>query len=83
MPQRSSAFVRRKAATRYDPGRRRRQTLELDDRYVSAEFLRHPARSYIAHGAPAVRENFAYSSDANPERLDARGLQAMLAETFA
>jgi hypothetical protein len=30
-----------------------------------------------------VPEGFAYSSDANPEVLDARGLQALLAQAYA
>jgi UDP-N-acetylglucosamine 4,6-dehydratase len=29
-----------------------------------------------------VREGFAYSSDNNPEQLDVRGLQALLAQAF-
>jgi hypothetical protein len=29
-----------------------------------------------------VAEGFAYSSDSNPERLDARGLQDLLAQAY-
>jgi UDP-N-acetylglucosamine 4,6-dehydratase len=61
-----------------------RQTLELDDRYVILpSFFAIQRDTYIAHGAKPVREGFAYSSDANSERLDARALQAMLADSFA
>ena len=61
-----------------------RQTLELADRYVILPaFLGVQRESYLVHGAKPVRENFAYSSDANPERLDARALQHMLADAFA
>jgi UDP-N-acetylglucosamine 4,6-dehydratase len=61
-----------------------RQTLELADRYVILpSFFAIQRDAYIAQGAKPVREGFAYSSDANPERLDARALQTMLAETFA
>jgi len=61
-----------------------RQTLELNDRYVILpSFFAIQREAYIAEGARPVREGFAYSSDANPEHLDARGLQSMLAETFA
>ncbi len=61
-----------------------RQTLELDDRYIILpSFFAVQRELYLDHGAKAVREGFAYTSDANPERLDARGLQSMLAETFA
>ncbi len=62
-----------------------RQTLELEDRYVILpSFFPVQREQYLANGsAKPVREGFAYSSDANPERLDARALQTMLAETFA
>jgi UDP-N-acetylglucosamine 4,6-dehydratase len=61
-----------------------RQTLELDDRYIILpSFFAIQRDAYIAQGARPVREGFAYSSDANPERLDARALQAMLADSFA
>jgi UDP-N-acetylglucosamine 4,6-dehydratase/5-epimerase len=61
-----------------------RQTLELADRYVILpSFFPIQREAYIAEGAKPVHENFAYSSDANPERLDARSLQNMLADAYA
>jgi UDP-N-acetylglucosamine 4,6-dehydratase len=61
-----------------------RQTLELADRYVILPaFLNVQRDAYIEKGAKPVRDGFAYSSDANPERLDARGLQQMLGDSFA
>jgi UDP-N-acetylglucosamine 4,6-dehydratase/5-epimerase len=66
------------------PGDDARQTLELADRYVILpSFFPVQREAYIAQGAKPVRENFAYSSDANPERLDARTLQHMLADAYA
>jgi UDP-N-acetylglucosamine 4,6-dehydratase len=58
-----------------------RSTVELDDRYVilpSHDLARREA--YIADGAKPLPEGFSYVSDRNPEHLDARGLQALLAE---
>jgi UDP-N-acetylglucosamine 4,6-dehydratase/5-epimerase len=61
-----------------------RQTLELVDRYVILPgYFNGPRETYLAQGAKPVREDFAYSSDANPERLDARAMQHMLADAFA
>ncbi|MBU6156410.1 MAG: UDP-N-acetylglucosamine 4,6-dehydratase (inverting) [Alphaproteobacteria bacterium] len=61
-----------------------RQTLELSDRYVIIPpYLQGARKTYLARGARPVAEGFAYSSDSNEERLDARGLQAMLADNFA
>ncbi len=61
-----------------------RQTLELNDRYVIIPaYLPASREAYVARGAKPVPEGFAYSSDANQERLDARGLQAMLSDSFA
>jgi UDP-N-acetylglucosamine 4,6-dehydratase len=61
-----------------------RQTLELIDRYVILpSYFAGPRNAYVERGAKPVREGFAYSSDANPERLDARVLQNMLADAFA
>lgn len=61
-----------------------RQTLELADRYVILpSFFPIQRDAYIAEGAKPVRENFAYSSDANPERMHARALQTMLADAYA
>ena len=56
-----------------------RTTVELDDRYVILPSLHGPRReAYIREGARAVEDGFSYSSDRNPEHLDARGLQALL-----
>ena len=61
-----------------------RWTVELDDRFVIlASFAEAAREAYIHRGARAVPEGFAYSSDANPEVLDARGLQALLAQAYA
>jgi UDP-N-acetylglucosamine 4,6-dehydratase/5-epimerase len=61
-----------------------RQTLELADRYVILPaFFGDQREAYLGYGAKPVRENFAYTSDANPERLDARALQNMIADAFA
>ena len=57
-----------------------RCTVELHDRYVilpSADSWRRAA--YLSEGAAAVPDGFSYASDRNPERLDARGLQTLLA----
>ncbi len=59
-------------------------TVELDDRYVIlASFAAAAREAYLNRGAKPVGEGFCYSSDANPERLDARGLQQLLLEAFA
>lgn len=60
-----------------------RTTIELDDRYVilPANFP-HLMDTYLKSGAQRVAEDFEYASDMNPERLDARGLQLMLAGQF-
>jgi UDP-N-acetylglucosamine 4,6-dehydratase len=61
-----------------------RWTVELDDRYVIlASFAAAAREAYLHRGAKPVSEGFAYSSDANPEQLDARGLQMLLAQAFA
>ncbi len=57
-----------------------RSTVELDDRYVilpSGHGVRR--EDYLKAGARPVEDGFSYASDRNPERLDARGLQALLA----
>jgi len=60
-----------------------RQTLEMNDRYVIIPaYLPASREAYLQRGAKPVAEGFAYSSDANEERLDARGLQAMLSDSF-
>lgn len=56
-----------------------RSTLELDDRFVILP--PGPARirdQWLEAGARPVADGFAYTSDANPERLDARSLQSIL-----
>jgi len=59
-------------------------TLELPDRYlILASFAAASRDAYINRGAKPVAEGFAYSSDSNPEQLDARGLQHLLAEAYA
>ncbi len=59
-------------------------TVELEDRYVMlASFATAVRDAYIKRGAKPVEEGFAYSSDTNPEKLDARGLQQMLLEAYA
>jgi UDP-N-acetylglucosamine 4,6-dehydratase len=61
-----------------------RQTLELADRFVIIPpYLQASREAYLASGARPVPDGFAYSSDSNDERLDARGLQAMLVDSFA
>jgi UDP-N-acetylglucosamine 4,6-dehydratase/5-epimerase len=59
-------------------------TVELEDRYVMlASFATSVRDAYLKRGAKPVEEGFAYSSDTNPEMLDARGLQQMLVEAYA
>lgn len=54
-------------------------TIDLDDRYVILQGFAHAAReAYLHRGARPVADGFCYSSDTNPEQLDARGLQALL-----
>ncbi|MBV8979098.1 MAG: UDP-N-acetylglucosamine 4,6-dehydratase (inverting) [Alphaproteobacteria bacterium] len=61
-----------------------RWTVELEDRYVIlASFAEAAREAYLNRGARPVAEGFAYSSDRNPEQLDARGLQLLLAQAFA
>jgi UDP-N-acetylglucosamine 4,6-dehydratase len=61
-----------------------RWTVELDDRYIILASFAEAARSaYINRGAKPVEEDFQYSSDSNPEKLDARGLQDLLAQAYA
>ncbi len=59
-------------------------TVELEDRYIILASFAHAAReAYINRGARPVAEGFSYSSDSNPEKLDARGLQTLLAMAYA
>ena len=61
-----------------------RWTVEIEDRFVIlASFAQKARDAYIHRGAQPVAEGFAYSSDNNPERLDARGLQTLLMHAFA
>ncbi|HYM18726.1 MAG TPA: UDP-N-acetylglucosamine 4,6-dehydratase (inverting), partial [Micropepsaceae bacterium] len=61
-----------------------RWTVEIDDRYVIlASFAAAARDAYINRGAKPVAEGFQYSSDSNPELLDARGLQGLLNYAFA
>jgi len=57
-----------------------RWTVEIEDRYVIlASFAAAAREAYLNRGGKPVAEGFQYSSDSNPERLDARGLQSLLA----
>jgi len=61
-----------------------RSTIELLDRYAILPSHDHARRAaYLAEGARPLPEGFSYCSDKNPERLDARGLQALLSQAFA
>jgi UDP-N-acetylglucosamine 4,6-dehydratase len=54
-------------------------TVELEDRYVILQSFATAMRdAYMHRGAQPVPEGFSYSSDTNPEKLDARGLQNLL-----
>lgn len=54
-------------------------TVELEDRYVILQSFANAARdAYLHRGGKAVADGFSYSSDTNPEQLDARGLQMLL-----
>jgi UDP-N-acetylglucosamine 4,6-dehydratase len=60
-----------------------RWTVEIEDRYIIlASFAAAAREAYIHRGAKPVAEDFAYSSDSNPERLGVRGLQTLLAQAF-
>ncbi len=61
-----------------------RWTVEIDDRFIIlASFAAAAREAYLNRGARPVAEGFAYSSDSNSERLDARGLQMLLVQAFA
>ncbi len=61
-----------------------RWTVEIEDRFVIlASFAAAAREAYLNRGAKPVAEGFAYSSDNNTERLDARGLQMLLAQAIA
>lgn len=66
------------------PADNSRWTVEMEDRFVIlASFAAAAREAYINRGARPVAEGFAYSSDSNSERLDARGLQMLLAQALA
>jgi UDP-N-acetylglucosamine 4,6-dehydratase len=59
-------------------------TIELDDRYVILQSFANTARdAYLRRGGKPVADGFCYSSDNNPEKLDALGLQSLLATAYA
>ncbi len=59
-------------------------TVELEDRYVILQGFANGARdAYLHRGGRPVPEGFSYSSDTNPEKLDARGLQTLLQLAYA
>ena len=59
-------------------------TVELEDRYVILQSFANAARdAYLHRGGKPVAEGFSYSSDTNPEVLDARGLQTLLQMAYA
>jgi len=61
-----------------------RWTVELEDRFVIlASFAAAAREAYVHRGAKPVAEDFSYSSDSNPERLNVRGLQMLLAQAFS
>jgi UDP-N-acetylglucosamine 4,6-dehydratase len=60
-----------------------RSAVELSDRYVilpSHDLTRR--EMWLSQGGRELPEGFSYASDRNPERLDAQGLQALLARAF-
>jgi UDP-N-acetylglucosamine 4,6-dehydratase len=59
-------------------------TVELEDRYVILQSFANAARdAYLHRGGKPVPDGFSYSSDTNPEQLDARGLQLLLQMAYA
>ncbi len=61
-----------------------RWTVEIDDRYVILPaFSPDKKNAWLEDGAAPVAEDFSYASDSNPERLDARALQALLEGSYA
>jgi len=59
-----------------------RSTLEIADRYLILPGG-HARDQFMIGGASPVPDGFYYASNTNPERLDARGLQQLLAQCFA
>ena len=61
-----------------------RSTVELEDRFVILPPQLEARRAaYLKAGAGPMADGFSYTSDRNPEGLDARGLQALLSRAFA
>src|ERR1700712_2774493 len=59
-------------------------TVELEDRFVILQSFANAARdAYLHRGGKPVADGFSYSSDSNPEQLDGRGLQTLLAMAYA
>jgi len=57
-----------------------RMTTELADRYViEPEFVEYERKPFSIDGGKRVTDGFTYSSDTNPEWLDAEGLLGLLA----
>ena len=60
-----------------------RSCLEIDDRYlILPPWAKAVRTQWEAAGAAPCPEDFAYASNTNPERLDARGLLTLLGETY-
>ena len=60
--------------------------LELNGKVTGvdlASFANAAREAYLHRGGKPVAEGFSYSSDTNPEQLDARGLQNLLAMAYA
>ena len=60
----------------------------VEDRQLTIQGKRdgdqtRPDEAYLHRGGKAVPEGFSYSSDSNPEKLDARGLQTLLQMAYA
>ncbi len=61
-----------------------RSTVEHSDRYIILPtFNEFSHDAYLEAGASPVLDGFSYASNTNPEKLDARGLQMLLASCFA
>jgi UDP-N-acetylglucosamine 4,6-dehydratase len=50
---------------------------------ILQSFAQAARDAYLNRGAKPVADGFSYSSDTNPEKLDARGLQTLLAKAHA
>jgi UDP-N-acetylglucosamine 4,6-dehydratase len=60
-----------------------RATVAMHDRYAILPADQADLReAYLAQGAQACPDGFSYASDQNPEALDARALQSLLARSF-